>query len=351
MHGRLQGARFGRAVGGWIGFLAACTIASAEVGAQAPASDRTADGPPSSGYAQAINEAVGHYSAGRWLEAQAAFGRAHAMQPSARTYRGLGLAAFYLDEFATARQAFEQALADDRKPLAEDQRRELADLLEVCARQTGRIELRVAPASARVELDGVATDRRVLFLARGEHVLAVSAEGHLSERARLTIAGGEQRSLELTLASLDPREAVAPAVAEPASPSEPAREAAISPGKAPTADASKSGRPRVLTWIAAAAVPVFAGTAAAVWLTGEAARDEIEEECAVQGCDKRETQRRFDDAGLDAHETWTNVSLVASGIALAAAVVLFVVEGEAASGSSSVEVSATGSQATLHGRF
>jgi len=341
----------GRAVGVWVGYFVACAIAIARVEAQEPASDRAADAPASTGYAEAINEAVGHYSAGRWRQAQEAFERAHALQPSARTYRGLGLAAFYLDDFAAAREAFERALADERRPLAADQRRELAELLETCARETDRFELRIAPASARVELDGVPTDRRVLFLARGQHALAVSAQDHLSERATLTIAGGEQRSLQLTLAALDPRQAVAPVVVPPASPSGPTRKAAIPPDTSPSAEPSRRGRPRVLTWVAAAAVPVFAGTAAAVWLTGEAERDEIEQECSREGCDEAETNRRFDDAGLGAHQTWTNVSLVASGVALAAAVVLFVVEGEAAAGSSSVEVGATSSQATLHGRF
>jgi hypothetical protein len=349
MDGWGKGRRLGRATGAWIGYLVACAFAAGEVAAQAPAAE-VAEASATPAYSEAINDAIGHYSAGRWREAQLAFARAHALQPSARTYRGLGLAAFYLDEFAAAREAFEQALADSRKPLPQAQRRELVDLLAACARETGRVELRVAPPSARVELDGVVSERRVLFLGRGTYVLTLSAEGHVAERTTLTIAGGEERSLELSLAAVE-RQAAAPAVVAPAGPSDPVGEAtAIPPDRAPPANASTAGGGRVFTWIAAAAVPVFASTAAAVWFTGKAERDAIEKDCLLDGCDMDETKRRSRNAGLDTYETWTNVSLAASGVALVAAAVLFVVERPEASGSG-VEVSVVRTGATLRARF
>jgi len=354
MEGRGQGGRFGRATEVWLGCFLACTIAAGEVEAQATEaqapSTQAAEATATPGYSEAIGEAIGHYSAGRWQQAQEAFARAHALQPSARTYRGLGLSAFYLDEFAAAREAFEQALADTRKPLPDEQRRELAELMQACARETGRVELRVAPPSARVELDGVGTERRVLFLDRGRHVLAVSAEGHVSERTTLTIAGGEERSLELALATLE-HPAPVPAAIEPATPTEPVAEStgAYSSHTA-SADSSKAGGGLMFTWIAAAAVPVFAGVATAVWLTGKAEHKRIEDQCVLDGCNGPEATHRFNNSSLGAHETWTNVSLAASGVALVAASVLFVIESRVLSGSE-VELSATGSGAALHARF
>lgn len=300
-------------------------------------------GPP--GYAEAIREAVDHYSAQRWRLAQKAFARAHALQPSARTYRGLGLSAFYLDEFAAAREAFEQALADTRRPLSEEQKRALSELLLETTSLTGRIELHVEPRSARVELDGVVTEASVLFVDRGAHVLSVRAEGYVAQRTTLAIEGGEQRSLNLTLEAQasEPAAAAQPAP-EPAAPAPPR---AIVREDHP-APADEGGR--VFTWIAAAAVPVFAGTAGLIWLTGQNELDAVKDDCQRDGCDAAEGARRLEASSVDAHETWTNVCLVASGVALATATVLFFVEGQPGA-RSEVELGAYRSGALLRGQF
>jgi tetratricopeptide (TPR) repeat protein len=344
MDGRGQGSRFGRAKRIGLGGLLACAALVAKAEGQAPA-PQLEDAPAAASYAEAIGEAVGHYSAQRWQQAHDAFARAHALQPSARTLRGLGLANFYLERFADAREAFEQALADTRRPLADDQRRELAELLRSCAAATGRIELRIVPASARVELDGSVTERRVLFLDRGAHALVVSAEGHVPARETLSIAGGEERALELALEAEAGSATTQPTSAPPAH--EPARASSIAPA---SGEASHDSGGRVFTWIAAAAVPVFAGAAAAVWFSGKAERDTIEDECAQQGCDDRELDRRWEAANLDAHATWTNVSLAASAGALVTAAVLFAIEGADAP-APAIALSASHGGAALHGRF
>jgi len=337
MTGLLQGGRLARGYGFWLGVMLAGALVAGAARAQ-DAQPQVGDAAP--GYSEAIAEAVDHYSAGRWRRAQEAFARAHALQPSARTYRGLGLANFYLENFAVAREAFEQALADTRKPLADDQRSELAELLRACERETGRFELRIAPEGARVELDGATIEQRTLTLDRGDHVIAVSAAAHQPERIVLTVAGGEQRAVEVSLAT-----------AERATPA--TIEAASEGPRPPLVDdyaqsEPTSGDGRVLTWVAAAAVPVFAGVGAGVWFTGKAERDAIEDECAIDRCNAMEGQRRFDEAGLDAHETWASVSLAASGVALVAAVVLFVVEGAEPSGTG-LEAGLSGG--ALSGRF
>jgi hypothetical protein len=107
----------------------------------------------------------------------------------------------------------------------------------------------------------------------------------------------------------------------------------------------------VYTWVAAAAVPAFAGIAAAIWLAGAAEHEDAEDQCAIDRCDEAQAAKRFDDAGLDAYATWTNVSLAASGVALATAIVLFVIEGDEAPGRARLEVSPTRSGAALTGRF
>lgn len=322
------------------------TVSASATRAQdvSPAAD--AAGPR--GYAEAIREAVDHYAAQRWRPAQKAFARAHALQPSARTYRGLGLSAFYLGELAAARQALEQALSDTRRPLSEEQKRALSELLLETTRLTGRIELHVEPRSARIELDGVVTEARALFVDRGAHVLSVSAEGYSAQRTTLAIEGGEQRSLDITLEALA-NEPAAAAVPEPPAlePAAPAPPPAIvqEARQAPPAEGG-----RVFTWIAAAAVPVFAGTAGVIWLTGQNELEAVEEDCLRDGCDEAEGARRLDASPVGAHETWTSVSLVASGVALATATVLFFVEGQP-SARSGVELTLNRSGAQLCGQF
>ena len=337
-----------------------------QVGAQSPVEPEAAGVSAEPAYGEAIRTAVAHYSAGRWREAQLAFARAHALQPSARTQRGLGLAAFYRGQYAAAREAFEQALADTRRPLPDEQRHELATLMRSAARESGRFELHVTPASAWVELDGEVTERRVLFLERGAHVLSVRAAGHAAQRSELHVIGGEDRTLMLTLSPvatsapglghLPPlavpiRSSAAAASDQPSSATTGSTAPALRGGASsapPPARPARSGR--VFTWVALTAVPVFAGTAAAVWFGGESKRDRIENDCERDECDEAEAARRWDDAGLDAHETWTHVSLVAAGAALVAATVLFVVEGSEASGDA-IAVGGTRSGVGLSGRF
>jgi hypothetical protein len=348
---RGQGGRIDRVTVACLGCLLAC-IVPAQVQAQAPGAP-VAQEPDAAAYTEAIGEAVGHYSGGRWREAQIAFARAHALQPSARTYRGLGLSAFYLEDFAAAREAFEQALTDTRRPLAEDQRHEVADLLRACASNTGRFEVRVDPPSARVEIDGAVTEQRVLFLARGKHALAANADGYSPRLELLTVMGGEERSVDFALTAVQRSELAPPArapdgVNEPSRASVGARSSTVA--STPPKSASSGPDGRVVTWIVAGTVPLFAGVAAAVWFTGKAERDAIERDCVRDRCDRAEANRRVDDASLDAHATWTNVSLVASGVALVAASVLYVVEGHEPGGPE-IKLSAARSGAALRGRF
>lgn len=354
---------------GWIqrlnGLL--CLVGSAGLGAvsaagaaaQVASSEAAEAAAP--GYLEAVHEAVGHYSAGRWMEAQRAFEQAHALQPSARTFRGLGLSAYYLGRHAAARMAFEQALAETRRPLPAAQRGEIETLLRTIVPMTARFELRLTPDTARVAVDGTAAPGRVLVLPRGQHALEVEAEGHEPKRLVLLVSGGEDRLIELVLDTTASSSEVGTlaAASQPSTPSAPATpsaEQARAAGIAPSAEsvpAGTEGAERggpVLAWIAAAAVPVFAGTAAAVWFTGESKHDSIEQQCRRDGCDEAEAQRRFTQEGLGAHETWTNVSLAAAGVALAASVLLFVMDaGDARASETRVVAQLPGG--AVHGRF
>src|SRR5690242_19589387 len=98
MDGRARSRGLDRVCRACLGGFFGAVIAVVPLAATAQDAPQIEDAPAPPEYAEAIQEAVGHYSAGRWRQAQKAFARAHALQPSARTYRGLGLSAFYLDE-------------------------------------------------------------------------------------------------------------------------------------------------------------------------------------------------------------------------------------------------------------
>lgn len=81
---------------------------------------------------------------------------------------------------------------------------------------------------------------------------------------------------------------------------------------------------RTWTWIALGAAAVLGGAAAVVWMSATSAYDELDQRCTASGgC----TEEEIDAEGIDDRVTVTNVLLGASAVALAGAVVLFIVEG------------------------
>src|SRR5262245_58390371 len=80
-------------------------------------------------YRIAIETALERYRASDWQAARAAFEQAYAIEPGARTLRGIGLSAYYGHDYLAAANAFERALADNRQPLTAEQRAQARDLL------------------------------------------------------------------------------------------------------------------------------------------------------------------------------------------------------------------------------
>ena len=95
-----------------------------------------ADGSPAS-LEQIIPQAVGAYEAGDWARAQQLFEQAHALAPTARTFRSLALVAYRQGRYADAVGLFEASLVNPDKPLTpalrEDAQRLLTDAREKVA--------------------------------------------------------------------------------------------------------------------------------------------------------------------------------------------------------------------------
>lgn len=217
------------------------------------------------GYEDAIRAGVQEYERGNWVEAIELFRRAHALDPSARTHRGLGLSYFEARRYALAVQHLQAALADKRRPLTKPQRKEVGAALARSRALVGEVALTMTPDDALVLVDGRALERgeRTLALDAGSHKLEVSKQGYATQRRTVDVAGEQHLDLRIEL-ELE-RAPAAPAPALP-TPEQTAQQApATANGEAVTTgdEPSKPVTQRWWFWTGIGAV-VVGGTAVAL---------------------------------------------------------------------------------------
>jgi hypothetical protein len=177
-------------------------------------------------YRSVVEEALQEYNRGNWEEAAALFERAHRLNPSARTLRGMGLTAYEARRYVDAIRHLADALSETRRPLTQAQREEVSSTLDRARRFVAHLRLKVGPSEARVTINGrpaepdskgdVATDPGLLDV-------EITADGYESalRRVRLTAGGQEELTVQLsrTRAEAPPAaqvSAVTPASAPPA---------------------------------------------------------------------------------------------------------------------------------------
>jgi tetratricopeptide (TPR) repeat protein len=158
-----------------------------------------------SSYNDLIRGALTEFEAHNYAEARALFERAHALQPSARTLRGLGVTAFELKRYVEAVHELEAALVDKRKPLTEAQRKEVPDLIARARHFVGTVKIEVTPDEASVVVDGEAAADHDLMLDLGTHQVLVQAPGYRDVELKVVIDGGEDtiKHVELSRLSLE----------------------------------------------------------------------------------------------------------------------------------------------------
>ena len=202
--------------------LAVLLASSANVGAQTPGvvAPPPAETPPP-GYREAIEQALSEYEAHNYAEARAAFLRAHALYPNARTLRGLGMMEFELRNYVESVSLLEQALASQAKPLDATLRAQTQAMLARAKEYVSSyaLQLNPLPADVRVLIDGVPiayTPGRALTLTVGEHSLQVQADGYRDERRSLSVKSGEQQALAIELRALQSAPSAALAAGKPA---------------------------------------------------------------------------------------------------------------------------------------
>jgi hypothetical protein len=126
------------------------------------------------------------------------FRRAHALNPTARTLRGIGMCSFNLGDYTDAVYQLEQALVDTRKALSEDQQAHARELIARANARVGRFRLRLTPAETVVRVDGNAAlilEGNELLVEAGQHEIDARAPGYLTAHNNLRVDGGDRTTL------------------------------------------------------------------------------------------------------------------------------------------------------------
>jgi hypothetical protein len=313
---------------------ARCRLRSvaAAAGAAQPAPPASASAADAE-YAKTIADALREYRLGNWEEATAMFTRAHALRPSARTLRGMGLSEFENRKYASALVHCSAALADARNPLNPEQRSELERVIARASEFVARVALTLQPAGADVRVDGGPPQRDAagqLLLDPGPHELVVS-DGRRVERRRLVAGSGQTLALAIALQ---------PEASAPKS------------GVAVAADAS-ADQPvaaRVLTYAGFALLGVGVAVGATTGAIVLSKASDLEDACRDDLCPpaQREELEQSNDLAVVA-----NVAFAVAGVGAAAAVTGLLLEHGASDPqeSAGVRVSLQPLGAALHGRF
>jgi tetratricopeptide (TPR) repeat protein len=156
------------------------------------------EGPPA--YREAVEHALAEYGAKNYEEARTLFARAHAIAPSARTLRGMGMAAFELRRYPESVERLEAALRSNTRPLQGELRAETEALLERARGFVATVSVTLRPAAAVLVVDGNEVDASgPLTLPLGEHELEARLPGYGSERRKVHLSGGELLRVQLVL--------------------------------------------------------------------------------------------------------------------------------------------------------
>jgi tetratricopeptide (TPR) repeat protein len=153
-------------------------------------------------YDALVQKGIGEYERGNWLEAKVFFERAHALQPSARTLRSLGMTAYELRSYVEASGYLEAALASRDRPLTDSMRVQVENVLREAKAFSARLQVALEPNDARLRVDGQEPTRDNtgrLLLDAGEHELSASAPGFQSTSQRWTARPGANAELVLHL--------------------------------------------------------------------------------------------------------------------------------------------------------
>lgn len=153
-------------------------------------------------YQELIRKGLQEYELAHWDEAKSYFAQAHAIQPSARTLRGLSLVSYELRDYVAALGFARDALASEVRPLTAEMRAELERIRAQADGFVCSLHVVLQPESAAIRIDArpaeLDPEGRVL-LNPGTHELVAEAPGFESASRSVEAQSGEKLELLLTL--------------------------------------------------------------------------------------------------------------------------------------------------------
>ena len=275
---------------------------------------------PRGAYRAAIELALQYFRDRRWLEAREEFERAHRLRPSARTWRGIAFATFYLGDYPSSAHAFEQALAATHHRLTPQQRQECQDYLARAQARAGRLHIHVEPGNARIRLDDhpVQADQRHFFLAPGAHQARMEHEGYEPAVTQFQLVEGQQLELHVALSRTATKPKGIPPVA-----TGPIAPVLRGPAGSPVPPERGIGPGKIAPWLAGGATVGLCVAAVSFGLAARNAFKSVERACRRQGCDVSRRSQLWHDADVGTYKALTTASLIGAGVGLAATVALF----------------------------
>jgi hypothetical protein len=120
--------------------------------------------------------------------------------------RGIGMTSFELRDYVEATHSLAAALHEERRPLTDDQRRQVEGLLARAETFVGHFPLQIRPAAAELLVDGQPAVREPdgsLLLGFGHHRIAArcAACSPTEKVVEVDVAGGEHSEIEIVFAA------------------------------------------------------------------------------------------------------------------------------------------------------
>lgn len=152
------------------------------------------------------------YTEGDFTLALIEFERAYELVSNYRVLYNIGQVSIQLRQYARARQALEQYLSEGEGEIDANRLEEVRADIEMLKPRTAKLTVVVNVASARVFLDGkllgVSPLPEAILVDAGGHVLEVEHAGYRSMRKPVTLAGGDDSKVGISLEELAPERTV-----------------------------------------------------------------------------------------------------------------------------------------------
>lgn len=249
-------------LGVWLGMLAL------------PAS---ADEPDPAAYEELVAAALSAQSAGDFARSHELFQQAFTEYSNARALRGMGVSAYQAGLFAASVRALRAALVHPEKPLDEELKKAVLDLLSRAEAEVATFRFSLQPVDPQIRVKDDPTAQLVLgelALMPGPHTLLFEAEGHEPYSLEVLAQRGARETLRVVMVKTSVIPPVIPSE-RPAEPATPAAPLTVEPAQVRSAHAWR----KPALWVLGATSAAAAAAGLGVWLLASQRHDEIASDC------------------------------------------------------------------------